>query len=213
MILNLAVNARDAMPEGGTLHVDTRNVVLDDAYAREHPPAQPGRYAMMSVSDTGTGIDRSILPRIFDPFFTTKEIGKGTGLGLSIVYGIVKQSGGYIWVYSEPGHGTTFKIYFPSTTAPLDRTAVRSDNLFRPTGQLILVVDDEITIRGNVLDCLQQLGYRVMVAESCDAALKICDEQEGKIDLVLTDLVMSGKSGQELARIWRIFIRESPWSS
>ena len=200
VILNLAVNARDAMPQGGTLHIDTINIVLDETYAREHPPVQPGCYVMMSVSDTGTGIDRSILPRIFDPFFTTKEIGKGTGLGLSIVYGIVKQSGGYIWVYSERGHGTTFKIYFPSTTEPLDRPAARSDNLSRPAGELILIVDDEASIRGNVRDCLQQLGYRVLVAESCDAALKVCDEMEGKLDLVLTDLVMNGKSGQELAR-------------
>ena len=139
------------------------------------------------------------MPRIFDPFFTTKEVGKGTGLGLSIVYGIVKQSGGYIWVYSEPGHGTTFKIYFPATTAALDRPALRSENPSRPAGQLVLIVEDEASIRSNVRDCLEQLGYRVLMAASGDAALKICDDLEGKLDLVITDLIMSGKSGHELA--------------
>jgi PAS domain S-box-containing protein len=199
VILNLAVNARDAMPRGGTLHIETRAVDLDDTYAKEHPPVQPGRYVMMGVSDTGTGIDRSILPRIFDPFFTTKEVGKGTGLGLSIVYGIVKQSGGYIWVYSEPGHGTTFKLYFPATTAPGDGIALRSESTSYPSGQFVLVVDDEANVRSNVRDCLQQLGYQVLSAESGNSALRICEERAGKVDLILTDLVMAGQNGHELA--------------
>ncbi len=199
VILNLAVNARDAMPKGGMLHVETAIADLDEVYTREHPPVQPGRYVMLAVSDTGTGIDKSILPRIFDPFFTTKEVGKGTGLGLSIVYGIVKQSGGYIWVYSEPGHGTTFKLYFPATTAPVERTVLRSDTTSRPSGQIVLVVEDEATIRSKVQECLQQLGYRVYEADSGAAALQICQELEGKVDLVLTDLVMSGMGGHELA--------------
>ena len=199
VILNLAVNARDAMPKGGTLHVETATVDLDEVYAKEHPPVQPGRYVMLAVSDTGTGIDKSILPRIFDPFFTTKEVGKGTGLGLSIVYGIVKQSGGYVWVYSEPGHGTTFKLYFPATSAPVERPVLRSEITSRPSGQTVLVVEDESTIRSQVRDCLQQLGYRVLEADSGAAALKTCEDLQGKVDLVLTDLVMSGMGGHELA--------------
>ena len=199
VILNLAVNARDAMPEGGTLHLETASVDLDDAYSKEHPPVEPGRYVMLAVSDTGTGIDKSILPRIFDPFFTTKEVGKGTGLGLSIVYGIVKQSGGYIWVYSEPGHGTTFKLYFPATAAALESPALRSEITSRPAGQTVLVVEDEAMIRSNVHECLQQLGYEVLAAESGEVALKICEEHRGRIDLVLTDLVMPGMGGHELA--------------
>ncbi len=201
VIMNLAVNARDAMPEGGTLQIETCSVTLDDVYAKEHPPVRPGRYVMMAVSDTGTGIDRSILPRIFDPFFTTKEIGKGTGLGLSIVYGIVKQCGGYIWVYSEPAHGTTFKLYFPATADTLDRSAAaRSDGVAHRSGALVLVVDDEANIRSNVRDCLQQLGYKVMVADGGKSASAICDELGGKVDLVITDLVMAGQNGHELAR-------------
>ena len=199
VILNLAVNARDAMPEGGILHLETCNVELDNAYTQEHPPVQPGRYVMLAVSDTGTGIDKSILPRIFDPFFTTKEVGKGTGLGLSIVYGIVKQSGGYIWVYSEPGHGTTFKLYFPAITAALENPVARDQTHSEPSGQTILIVEDEATIRGNVRECLQQLGYQVVEAESGEAALQVCDDLRGKIDLVLTDLVMPGMGGYELA--------------
>jgi PAS domain S-box-containing protein len=199
VILNLAVNARDAMPDGGILHLETSNVDLDNAYTHEHPPVQPGRYVMLAVSDTGTGIDKSILARIFDPFFTTKDVGKGTGLGLSIVYGIVKQSGGYIWVYSEPGHGTTFKLYFPAITAPLENSVARSERACEPGGQTVLIVEDEATIRSNVRDCLRQLGYQVVEAENGEAALQVCDDLQGKIDLVLTDLVMPGMGGHELA--------------
>ncbi len=199
VILNLAVNARDAMPEGGVLHLETSNVDLDNAYAQVHPPVQPGRYVMLAVSDTGTGIDKSILPRIFDPFFTTKEVGKGTGLGLSIVYGIVKQSGGYVWVYSEPAHGTTFKLYFPAIAAPLENPLVCNGAYPEPSGQTILIVEDEATIRGNVRECLQQLGYHVVEAENGEAALQVCEQLQGKIDLVLSDLVMPGMGGYELA--------------
>ena len=200
VILNLAVNARDAMPKGGTLHIETATVDLDQAYAEQHVPVQPGRYVMLAVTDTGTGIEHSVLPRIFDPFFTTKELGKGTGLGLSIVYGIVKQSGGYIWVYSEPGHGTTFKLYFPTTPGSMEPSSARLDANARVSGQLLLVVEDEPSIRANIRDCLQQLGYRVQEADNSDAALQICEEMQGNIDLVMTDLVMPGKGGHELAR-------------
>ena len=199
VILNLAVNARDAMPQGGMLHIETASVSLDEAYSRQHPPVQPGRYAMLAVSDTGTGIDKSVLPRIFDPFFTTKEIGKGTGLGLSIVYGIVKQSGGYIWVYSEPGQGTTFKLYFPITPAAEERPVSRSEAPARPAGQVVLVVEDEAMIRHNVHECLQQLGYKVFEAENGSAAQRVCEELQGNVDLVLVDLVMPEIGGHALA--------------
>ena len=199
VIFNLAVNARDAMPDGGMLHMETATVTLDESYAEFHTVVQPGRYVMLAVSDTGSGIDDAVLPRIFDPFFTTKEVGKGTGLGLSIVYGIVKQSGGYIWVYSEPGHGTTFKLYFPATTAQPEQPLVRPDGIGRVSGQTLLVVEDECLIRANVCECLQQLGYKVLEAENGATALKICEDLRGEIDLVVTDLVMTGSSGQALA--------------
>jgi two-component system cell cycle sensor histidine kinase/response regulator CckA len=175
------------------------NVELDNSYTQEHPPVQAGRYVMLAVSDTGTGIDKSILPRIFDPFFTTKKIGKGTGLGLSIVYGIVKQSGGYIWVYSELGHGTTFKLYFPAITAALENPLPRTESAPRSAGQTILIVEDEAVIRGNVRECLQQLGYHVVEAENGQGALQVCDDLHGEIDLVLTDLVMPSMGGYEMA--------------
>ncbi len=198
VIMNLAINSRDAMPHGGTLEIDTRNVDLDAGYARNHGPVQPGKYVMLAVTDSGTGIDHAILPHIFDPFFTTKEVGKGTGLGLSIVYGIVKQSGGYVWVYSEPGHGTTFKLYFPVTDAPPEIPAERPDLLTAPGEKRILVVEDEAEILQNLCECLQQLGYQVLQAADGFEAVELFEEQQGKVDLVLTDLVMPRMGGQEL---------------
>ena len=199
IVLNLAVNARDAMPNGGTLEIETADVELDEAYARTHPPAQPGNYVVLSVSDSGSGIAKDDLPRIFEPFFTTKETGKGTGLGLAIVYGIVKQSGGYIWVYSEPGLGTTFKLYFPVTIASLGTEPHNITVAEQPGGETILIVEDDDAIRANVRDCLQHLGYTVLEAASGQAALETCESREGRIHLVMTDLVMPGMSGREMA--------------
>jgi len=200
VVLNLAVNARDAMPDGGTLHIQTANVELDAAYSQTHPPVQPGSYVMLAVTDSGTGIPKADLPRIFDPFFTTKEMGKGTGLGLSIVYGIVKQSGGYIWVYSEPGLGTTFKLYFPVTYSKSGLVPLRTDGAERPNGETILIVEDDSAIRANVRDCLQHLGYAALEAASGEAALELCGQHQGKIDLLMTDLVMPGMSGHQTAQ-------------
>ena len=199
VILNLAVNARDAMPRGGKLSIQTANVELDELFAKEHTPVQPGAYVMLSVTDTGTGIDHAVQPHIFDPFFTTKEVGKGTGLGLSIVYGIVKQSGGYIWVESEAGRGASFKVYFPVVAGSVDTPIPRSQACGPSAGETVLLVEDDATIRASLSDCLQQLGYQVLRASDAAEAMTRCCEQQGRIDLLLTDLVMSGKSGHELA--------------
>jgi two-component system cell cycle sensor histidine kinase/response regulator CckA len=199
IIMNLAVNSRDAMPGGGRLAIETANVELDEAYAKTHPPVQPGRFVSLTVSDSGTGIAKADLPHVFEPFFTTKDSGKGTGLGLSIVYGIVKQSGGYIWVYSEPGQGTTFELYFPTTGAPLEGVPSRAEVSGHATGQTILVVEDEPAIRGHVVDCLQQMGFTVLEADSGEAALELCGKQNATIDLVMTDLIMSGMGGKAMA--------------
>jgi PAS domain S-box-containing protein len=198
VIMNLAINSRDAMPDGGTLEIETRNVDLDQSYARDHGPVQPGSYVMLAVSDSGMGIDSAVLPRIFDPFFTTKDLGKGTGLGLSIVYGIVKQSGGYVWVYSEPGHGTTFKLYFPITDANRECEPERVGPQTLTGGKVVLVVEDETQIRQNLCECLRQLGCHVIESPDGLEAIERFKEHQGKIDLVLTDLVMPRMSGHEL---------------
>jgi CheY-like chemotaxis protein/two-component sensor histidine kinase len=200
VIMNLAINSRDAMPNGGSLEIETRNVELDAAYARIHEPVMPGNYAMLAVTDSGSGIDGALLHRIFDPFFTTKEVGKGTGLGLSIVYGIVKQSGGYIWVYREPGRGTTFKLYFPSTHSQPEGEPQAPEPQSATEGKTVLVVEDESEIRQNLCDCLRQLGCLVIEAVDGLDAIQRFTENHGHIDLVLTDLVMPRMSGHEL---WR----------
>jgi len=195
------------MPQGGTLQIETRNVDLDTAYAREHQPVQPGRYVMLAVTDSGTGIDSALLPRIFDPFFTTKDVGKGTGLGLSIVYGIVKQSGGYVWVYSEPGQGTTFKLYFPVTDGATEMSVDHFEVQTAGGDKRILVVEDEAEIRRNLCECLTQLGYQVDAAADGAEALAVFQDSGEKIDLVLTDLVMPRMGGHEL---WKRLIEHDP---
>ena len=201
VILNLAVNARDAMPHGGRLTILTANVDLDEDYARLHPPQIPGRYVLLSVTDTGIGMDAATQAHIFEPFFTTKEQGKGTGLGLSTVYGVIRQSGGHIWVYSEPGLGTTFKIYLPRTDKPVlvEKSNASLTSSLRGT-ETILLVEDEEPLRELTRSLLADSGYTVLSAEQPADAIEMAREYKGPIHLLLTDVVMPGMSGLALAR-------------
>jgi signal transduction histidine kinase len=202
VIMNLVVNARDAMPRGGKLSIETSNVYLDESYAREHVSVDPGEYVMLAISDTGCGMNEETRQRIFEPFFTTKESGKGTGLGLSMVYGIVKQSGGNIWVYSEEGRGTTFKIYFPRVTAEAEEYRRVGDTFEMPKGsETILLVEDAALVRTLARQVLETAGYKVLEAASAEAALTICEPNGTRIDLLLTDVVMPGMSGNDMSKI------------
>jgi CheY-like chemotaxis protein len=205
VVLNLAVNARDAMPQGGRLSIETANVQLDETYAMQHVSVRPGHYVRLAVTDNGIGMDEQTKQRIFEPFFTTKEKGRGTGLGLATVYGIVKQSGGYVWVYGEPGHGTTFKIYLPRAVEAATGPRPMLTRKTSPTGsETILLVEDERSVRLLARKILERAGYAVVDAESPRQAEELFQREAGRIHLLVTDLIMPGSSGPAMfARLSR----------
>jgi len=201
VIMNLAVNARDAMPDGGKLQIETSNVELDEAYARRHPPLTPGSFVLLAVTDSGIGMDAETQAHIFEPFFTTKEKGKGTGLGLATVYGVVKQSGGFVWVYSEKNRGTTFKIYLPRIAEPVEASRGADAGGETPMGrETILLAEDEDAVRDIAREFLQLSGYTVLEASDGASALALAEKHDGPIQLLVTDMIMPGMSGRELAQ-------------
>jgi len=200
VIMNLVVNARDAMPDGGRLTIETSEIDIDDEYCSRNPEARPGRHVMMAVTDSGCGMSPEVLSRIFEPFFTTKEQGKGTGLGLATIYGIVKQSGGHISAYSEVGRGTTFKVYLPVTQEEIDKPQAPSEERVAPRGEeTILVVEDEESLRSVTQEFLSNKGYQVIIAEDFQKAVEISENNSRHIDLLMTDVVLPGASGPKLA--------------
>jgi PAS domain S-box-containing protein len=200
VLMNLMVNARDAMPEGGKITVETRNRKLDEKYTRHRRGVIPGEYVMLAVTDTGTGMDADTKARIFEPFFTTKEEGKGTGLGLATVYGIVKQSGGHIAVYSEPGQGTTFKVYFPATSAEKKPEREPAATPYRANGETVLVVEDENDLRNMIVRALRRRDYNVLEARTGEEALELVENKGVQVQLLITDIVMPGMRGTEAAQ-------------
>jgi CheY-like chemotaxis protein len=199
-IINLAVNARDAMPAGGKLTIETANTALDENYAAIDAEVVPGQYVMIAVSDTGTGMSREVLARAFEPFYTTKDVGRGTGLGLSMVYGFVKQSGGHVTIYSEEGHGTTVKLYFPRYLGDARQRDPLSDECapLSSEGEVVLVVEDNDEVRSYSSQVLTELGYTVLEAANADEALAILKADQ-RIDLLFTDVVLPGRTGKQIA--------------
>jgi CheY-like chemotaxis protein len=200
VIVNLAVNARDAMPQGGRVTLATAEVVLDAAYVRRHEGAQAGPHIQLSVTDTGIGMDAATVLRIFEPFFTTKGPGRGTGLGLSTVYGIVRQSGGTIDVESEPGHGTTFRVNLPVEVETVTEEVVAAPPPVAPGWETILLVEDEADVRDLARDILRECGYTVLEAGDAQQAMSVASAHAGAIHLLLTDVVMPGASGRDLVQ-------------
>jgi CheY-like chemotaxis protein len=196
--MNLVVNARDAMPRGGTLTIATRDVYLDDNYARLHPDLRPGKYIHLSVADTGCGMDAATRSRIFEPFFTTKPVGQGTGLGLAMVYGVIKASGGHVAVESEPGQGSTFHLFLPEIEE-LERAALPPSRGGTRHGQeTVLLVEDEEGVRHLAKHALESRGYLVFEAADGEQAIRLVQEHPGSIDLLVSDVVMPRMSGREL---------------
>jgi PAS domain S-box-containing protein len=211
IIMNLVVNARDAMPHGGKVTIETQDVLLDETYVSRHMPVQPGEYTMLAISDTGMGMNRETQMHVFEPFFTTKSAGKGTGLGLSTVYGIVKQSGGYVWVYSELNNGTVFKVYLPRVQSGARDEKVKTSTTGALRGsETILLVEDEEIVRRMARMILESSGYSVLEAGDVKDALRLCYENVSKIDLMLTDVIMPGMSGRVLAERVAVLCPELP---
>ncbi len=199
--MNLTINARDAMPNGGRLEIETQNILFDEEYVKLHPEVEPGSYVMLAVTDFGEGMGKDVLEHLFDPFFTTKDKGKGTGLGLATAHGIIKQHSGQVFVYSELGKGTTFKIYFPACEKSVVVPEKKKDIVLSHGEETILVVDDEQSIRKLIVDTLKPLGYKCIEASCGTDAIKLAKNTPKDIHLLLTDVIMPGMNGKELSRV------------